>query len=188
MTAFNNLVERALTLSTQAHNGQCRKTGKFVPYVIHPMHMALIASRWGQMNPFVIITCLMHDVVEDCPGWSLGRMATEFGGHGPQIAGYVAELTEDKSLSWEERKAECVHRVPFMTDVALHAKAADCMHNMSSLIEALTNGEDVWRHFKRGPAVTIHHYRELTDALCQRVGVNVAEDLQATVGALERYV
>ena len=96
---YSPLVEKALGIALAAHDGQLRKAST-EPYIVHPLHVALILARWGQEDD-VIVSGLLHDVVEDCDGWDLARVEREFGRH---IAHVVGELTEDKSKSWEERK------------------------------------------------------------------------------------
>jgi (p)ppGpp synthase/HD superfamily hydrolase len=60
---YSRPVDRALGLAAIVHRSQTRK-GTAVPYVIHPFHVALILSRHGLGEQFVI-AALLHDVLED---------------------------------------------------------------------------------------------------------------------------
>jgi (p)ppGpp synthase/HD superfamily hydrolase len=68
----NNMstVERALAIAREAHQGQVDKAG--APYVGHPVRVAH-ACVSGDAK----IVALLHDVVEDCDGWSFERLRAE---------------------------------------------------------------------------------------------------------------
>ena len=121
---YSPVVEKALGIALAAHDGQLRKASS-EPYIVHPLHVALILARWGQDDD-VIVAGLLHDVVEDCDGWDLARVEREFGHH---IAHVVGELTEDKSKTWEERKRAGIAKVPHMSPQAATVKSADKLHN-----------------------------------------------------------
>ena len=75
-----------------AHEGQTRK-GSSTPYIVHPLHVATMLARAGA-DEETIQAGVLHDVVEDCEGWTLERLEDEFG---PRVREIVAHLTEDKS-------------------------------------------------------------------------------------------
>jgi GTP pyrophosphokinase len=63
MAIFTGRVERAIALAIRAHEGQSRKDGQ-LPYVVHPVTVALILSRYTG-DEDTIIAGLLHDVLED---------------------------------------------------------------------------------------------------------------------------
>src|SRR5688500_4811132 len=107
---FSTSIERALRAAIAAHAGQIRKGLTPAPYIVHPLHVAMMLARWNQ-DESVILAGLLHDAVEDNPTWTLQRVAEQFGAH---VAGIVGELTEDKSRSWEERKRAGIDVVPHL--------------------------------------------------------------------------
>lgn len=166
---FSSSVERALRLCAQAHAGQTRKGSDSAPYALHPMHMALMLARWGERDE-VLIAALLHDVVEDCPGWTLQRIEAEFDA---AIAAVVSELTEDKSQSWDQRKARQVELVPTLSLSALKIKAADKLHNLATLADDLEQARDpqsVWANFHGGRERTLRKSRLLVEAIGSRLG------------------
>lgn len=168
-----------------AHAGQTRKGGEDVPYAVHPVHMALILTRFGARNALVQ-GALLHDVVEDCEGWDTPRIESEFGS---EVAAIVADLTEDKSMTWAERKQWAVDHIPDMSDDAVTVKAADKLHNLESLCQALLQAAsvaDVWAHFKGGRDDTILMDRSLVSALAERVGGPLAIELSNAFAEVER--
>ena len=70
---FSAGVEAALRASLLAHEGQTRK-GDATPYITHPFHVALLLARSGA-DDVTIQAGLLHDVVEDCEGWTPERVA-----------------------------------------------------------------------------------------------------------------
>ncbi len=58
----STLLEQAFTLASDAHEGQCRKSGE--PYIVHPILVAsIVAELTG--DEAMVIAALLHDVVED---------------------------------------------------------------------------------------------------------------------------
>jgi (p)ppGpp synthase/HD superfamily hydrolase len=176
-------VERALAVALEAHAGQTRK-GSRAPYAIHPLHVALIAARWG-CDDETLQAALLHDVVEDCPEWPAERLRAEFG---PAVAAIVLELTEDKRRSWEERKERAIAAVPTLSERACVVKAADKLHNLATLVEALEHASDrdvVWSRFNGGRARTLAKDRRLVAALARRLPAASARELEQSLAALE---
>jgi (p)ppGpp synthase/HD superfamily hydrolase len=60
-------LERAIAIAAEAHTGQVDKAG--APYVLHPLRMLLSLSSNDER-----IVAVLHDVCEDCPGWTLHRL------------------------------------------------------------------------------------------------------------------
>ncbi len=181
---FSPEIERALHVAQDAHAGQTRKGGG-KPYVVHPMHVALLLARAGA-DEVTIQAGLLHDVVEDCDDWTLTRLEDEFGG---DVRAIVSELTEDKSKTWLERKQTAVDHVPEMTQAAVTIKAADKLHNLSSLVADLRAAEDpadIWRHFTAEPAQTLTMARLLVEALARRVDRSLSGPLLGALETLEQ--
>lgn len=156
---YSAATERAVRAALAAHDGQTRK-GSDTPYVSHPIHVALLLARAGA-DETTIQAGVLHDVVEDCDDWTCERVSAEFG---QGVAAIVDELTEDKGKTWEERKRYAADHVPDMRIEAVLVKAADKLHNLSSLLhdlQAAEAPEDVWEHFNRGPEQTLALAREL---------------------------
>lgn len=179
---FSQAVEQALRAALDAHGGQLRRTLEPTPYVVHPLHVALILARWG-LDDDVLVAALLHDVAEDSPDWPLARIEAQFGHHVERL---VAELTEDKSKSWDERKRIGVERVAHMSPLAATIKAADKLHNLQTLVFELRTqpADEVWSRFRGGREKTLAMSAELVEALAKRVEPRVAKSLRAALRAL----
>ncbi len=181
---FSSGIERALRVALEAHAGQTRKTADACPYVVHPLHVAIMLARFG-LEEETIEAGVLHDVVEDCPGWTIERIESEFG---PRVAAIVGELTEDKSRSWDERKQWAIDHVPHMSPQAASVKAADKLHNLHSLLAELRATPDhdkVWSKFRGGREKTLKMSRALVDALSARIEPRLSRALNAVMKSLE---
>jgi guanosine-3',5'-bis(diphosphate) 3'-pyrophosphohydrolase len=126
------LLEKAFHRATDAHKDQMRESGE--PYMIHPLHVAMILADM-QMDMVCLITGLLHDTVEDT-SLSLEQIKKEFG---PEVAGCVdgvTKLSKLKLYSREERQAESVRKMllAMVNDIrVIIVKLADRLHNMRTL-------------------------------------------------------
>ncbi len=65
---MKKLLEKAIRIATQAHRGQKDKFGK--PYILHPLRVMGRVETKEQK-----IVAVLHDVVEDCDGWTFAVLA-----------------------------------------------------------------------------------------------------------------
>lgn len=187
---YHPAVERALRVAFEAHGDQTRK-GAPIPYVSHPVHVALLLARAGA-DHVTLQAAILHDVVEDCEGWDPEHIAERFG---DEVAAVVAHLTEAKGRSWEERKQAGVDHVAHMDLRAVMVKAADKTHNLRCLAASLDEAQDpaeAWRPFTRGPAQTLDMAERLVDALTARLSAlggppALVRDLRAALDAVLRH-
>jgi (p)ppGpp synthase/HD superfamily hydrolase len=63
-------LERAIVIAAEAHAGMTDKAG--APYILHPLRLMLALSETNDR-----IVAVLHDVVEDCDGWTLDRIRAE---------------------------------------------------------------------------------------------------------------
>lgn len=124
------LLARAFRYAAAKHAGQMRKGEAKEPYINHPAEVAeLVAEATGGADPDLVVAALLHDVVEDTPTPN-AEIATEFGA---DVAGLVAEVTDDKSLPQAERKRLQVEHAPGLTLRAKVLKLADKTSNLRAL-------------------------------------------------------
>jgi hypothetical protein len=58
------------SITAEGHSGQTDKAG--APYVLHPLRVMLSVTTNEER-----IVAVLHDLVEDCPGWSFERLREE---------------------------------------------------------------------------------------------------------------
>jgi myo-inositol-1(or 4)-monophosphatase len=184
---YSPAIEKALRVAVEAHGGQDRKGTESCPYSVHPVHVALMLARLG-MDDEVIQAALLHDVLEDCEGWSVERMTAEFGARVTKI---VTELTEDKSRSWDERKRHGIEHMAHVSADAAAVKAVDQLHNLESLRDSLNVAADpdrVWSRFTGGRERTVRMWGELVTATEKRVSPALGRALRKSYEALRELV
>ena len=130
MNTINNLLHAA-SFAAQRHTGQTRKGERGEPYINHPLEVAnLIANIGGVNDVEILMAAILHDTVEDC-----GVTGEEISLHfGETVAGYVLEVTDDKSLPKEERKRLQIEKTPAKSRRAKLLKVADKTSNLRGLI------------------------------------------------------
>jgi (p)ppGpp synthase/HD superfamily hydrolase len=183
---FSEGIERAILAALEAHAGQRRKGGERPPYAVHPLHVALLLARFGAGDE-LIQAGLLHDVVEDSAVWTSARVEEEFG---ERVAGVVAELSEDKSRSWDERKRAAIEEAPRLSEGAALVKACDQLHNLCTLLaelEAAERPEAVWTQFRGGRERTLEMARGLLEALGGRIPAPLSRELGGVLEALEAH-
>lgn len=122
---------QAIELALRHHKGQYRK-GTEDPYIIHPMHVALIVTTVKKSkNRFLLgAACFLHDVPEDT-NMKLDDIALVFG---HQLASIVEELTNDEKEL--ERLGKALYlgiKMVGMSSYALVIKLADRYCNLLDL-------------------------------------------------------
>src|SRR5690242_3521732 len=102
-------VLRAADAAARWHVDQRRKGAAREPYVNHLLEVAsLVAEATGGADPDLVVAALLHDAMED-QGVSRELIAAEYGA---DVAGLVAEVTDDKALPKAERKRLQVEHAP----------------------------------------------------------------------------
>ncbi|MBR0851872.1 GTP pyrophosphokinase [Bradyrhizobium diazoefficiens] len=91
MQAMSTL-ERAIVIAAEAHSGMKDKAG--APYILHPLRMMI-----GLASPDERIVAILHDVCEDCPGWTLDRLRAE--GFSDDIVNALDSVTKREGEDYE---------------------------------------------------------------------------------------
>lgn len=155
------LIDYAIYFATKAHNGQKRKSEKDVDMIFHPFTVGMILQRAGASTPCVIAG-ILHDVVEDTK-YTIDDIEKEFG---PEIKKIVAEVSENKSLEWKERKVEAINTIKTASLEGKLVECADKINNLECLYELyIEQGETVWNSFKKPKEEQKWYYTNMYDAV-----------------------
>lgn len=96
----NTIVFEAVAFAARAHRHQLRKD-KETPYVSHVFRVCLVLRQvFGVDDPRILATALLHDTIEDTTT-DCDDLIERFG---PQVAGWVAALSMDMRLPYDERE------------------------------------------------------------------------------------
>lgn len=112
-----------------AHVGQRRKGGQ--PYYMHPIAVMEILQSYGVVAQEILAGALLHDVLEDCPGYTttdIARVANM------KVAHIVEELTriDPPEASWLDKAASLNKKAKTFSREASYIKLADRLHNVGT--------------------------------------------------------
>lgn len=139
--AVQRILEAA-RFAAEKHAQQKRKGASGEPYVNHLLEVAqLIAGSSDDLDTELVMAGLLHDTVEDT-GVTPQELEQRFG---KDVAGLVAEVTDDKSLPKETRKSLQVQNAPAKSQRGQTLKLADKISNLRSLLANPPVGWDLAR-------------------------------------------
>ncbi len=128
------IIRKAFNVANEAHKGMRRRSGE--PYILHPLHVALICVEQLGLGTKSIVSALLHDVVEDTD-YTIEDIKALFG---DKVAMIVSGLTKIKGMlrksNVESEQAENFKRLilTLSEDVrVILVKMADRLHNMRTL-------------------------------------------------------
>jgi hypothetical protein len=190
-------IRQALDIAGIAHDGAFRK-GTDIPYIHHPVAVALILETYGYPEPLVAAG-LLHDTVEDTR-WGnpevQQRLSRTTGGRlpspaeplafrsafcaylqeafGRDVFDLVAAVTEKKNdgglpADWLQRKKDQLDRLAHARPDEAALKAADAVHNIEATSRDIEAlGLGVLDRFRGGPLV-VWHYSTLASLAARRM-------------------
>ena len=132
-------LQRAIEIAVEAHKGQLDKAGNL--YVLHPLRVMMSLDTEDEK-----IVGVLHDVVEDCGGWSWERLkdqgcsdeiiaALQSVSKTPEEEAEYRSLPDDKKLG---HYLEFIQRAK-MNKIGRNVKAADIRDNLDiSRIDDIT--------------------------------------------------
>lgn len=149
----------AIIVALGAHAGQVRKGDGEMPYIVHPLEVAIVTAKYTS-DENEIIAALLHDTVEDTDV-SIDEIELNFG---PEVASLVASMTEKKHITdWVERKLENISRLRAHRS-AYVIKSIDALSNMQALLAALElEGSKVWDRFNAPRKIKLSYFRTILD-------------------------
>ncbi|KAI8872782.1 guanosine-3',5'-bis 3'-pyrophosphohydrolase MESH1-like protein [Ramicandelaber brevisporus] len=148
----------ACEFAAEKHRDQRRKNPQAPPYINHPIGVARLLAEAGVSIDTAdgldtLIAAILHDTVEDTDA-TPQEIEREFG---PRVRSIVAEVTDDKSLPYAERKQQQIDKAASKSHQAKLVKLADKLYNLRDLQRSAPVGwpiERVQGYFKWAKAVT----------------------------------
>ena len=168
------MIDQALEFATKAHEGQLRK-GTKRPYIVHPIEVGDIVATMTT-DEEIISAAILHDTIEDCKGVTQELMASLFT---ERVASLVAQESEDKSKSWEERKGATIERLRTAPYEVQMIGLADKLSNMRDINRDYPKvGEEFWNRFRMKDKERIGwYYKGIRDVLKERFsGIEAYEE------------
>ncbi len=187
-------IEQAIKRATELHDGQKRKVSG-MPYIVHPYAVAFLLAHYTE-DEDVIIAGLLHDVLEDVPGYTEDDLIAEFGA---RVTAIVKEVTEDyteaekvdhslRRQGWKERKKKYLANLSDDSHEALLVATADKIHNIRSLIDDYTvHGEATWERLGNKERI-FWFYGETVRIISERLSHPLSEELRKTFDEAKKVV
>lgn len=170
---MENLFNAAVAFAAKAHDGQVRKI-THIPYILHPMEVAIIASTLTA-DEDTLIACILHDTVEDTDV-SADEVEAQFG---KRVRALVSSETEDKmnhlprEASWKLRKEQSIAVLQKTDDTSVKIMwLSDKLANMRSVYASWCQvGDKVFDNFHmKEKAQHAWYYRTILAALSEFAG------------------
>lgn len=156
----NARLNQAIYFAAERHAGQVRK-GTTIPYIVHPMEVMTILEAM-KADPDLLIAGVLHDTTEDTDT-TLDEIRILFG---TEVSKLVAEHSEDKSKTWEERKEKEYRDTCEATLRCKKLVLADKLANLRSIYRDYQEfGNELWNRFHAGAEQQAWYYGKMIDAL-----------------------
>lgn len=168
-------VNRAFMFALNVHGGQTRKDGK--PYITHPFSVAMELAKNGA-NDELICAGLLHDTIED-GGVTPDELKREFG---EEVLRLVLFDTENKKLSWKERKDATLLALENCDRKCAMLICADKLSNIRDLADGLKDeGKSFWNKFKYGRDRQEWLFCEYVEVLSRLSNLKMYDELKQAV-------
>lgn len=172
---MNDLKIKALKFAGIAHQKDVRKGG--LPYILHPVSVGLKLLENGASDELVAAGFL-HDTIEDA-NVTPETIKQEFG---EEVYRLVMFDTEDKSLSWEERKNATLKALENCDDACAMLVLADKLSNIIDIHESMNrDGDSIWSMFKRGKEKQEWLYNEYIQVFSRFSHLKMYQELKQEV-------
>ncbi|TXB65612.1 HD domain-containing protein [Phaeodactylibacter luteus] len=120
---------KAAVFAAEQHQYQRRAGYDRLPYLNHLLKVAEILARFGETNETLLLAALFHDILEDTPV-TQEELAQHYGAN---VAGIVAELTDDMSLPYAARKELQLANASSLSKEARKIRLADKGANLRDI-------------------------------------------------------
>jgi guanosine-3',5'-bis(diphosphate) 3'-pyrophosphohydrolase len=126
----------AIRFAAAKHRDQRRKDADASPYINHPIEVAEVLARVGEITDLTVLqAAVLHDTIEDT-ATTESELEERFG---PEVARLVREVTDDKSLPKAERKRLQIAHAPQLSPLAKLIKLGDKICNVRDVTHSPPN-------------------------------------------------
>tara|TARA_R110001583_G_scaffold96819_3_gene241388 strand:+ start:96584 stop:97153 length:570 start_codon:yes stop_codon:yes gene_type:complete len=166
------LLLKSVDFAARAHRDQRRKGPAREPYINHPIEVSrLIVECEPATAEDVLCAAILHDVIEDC-GATHGEIAACFN---ENIANIVLEVSDDKALPRDERKAMQIQTAPKLSNDAKLVRLADKIANVGAMLTDTPIGWD------RSQILQYTDWAENVVAPCRSVSQGLSDRFDAII-------
>ena len=165
---------KAIEFAAEKHRDQRRKNSVVSPYINHPIAVANILARIGEVQNYTVLSAaILHDTVEDSDT-TASELSRYFG---EPVSRLVQEVTDDKSLPKAKRKELQIEHAPNLSAGAVLIKLGDKIHNVSEI------ANDPPPHWPLERRVEYVSWAESVIANCPRVNQRLEQEFKTVARA-----
>lgn len=169
----------AAHFSADRHRDQRRKGVRDTPYINHPLEVAERIVRVGGVDDLdVLIAAVLHDTVEDTET-TIQEIEDHFGA---TVAGLVLEVTDDRTLTWQQRKRQEIDHAPKLTPGAKLIKLSD---KTSNVADTAHNPPSAWSRQRMRDYL---EFASLVAAGCRGVNPALDAEFDRTLAAARQHI
>lgn len=127
----DSLLLAAIKYASEKHMLQRRKGCSDIPYINHTIRVAYILQETGkESDPVLLSAAVLHDVLEDTDATDV-QLAELFG---EEVSLIVKEVTDDMTLTYDDRKRFQIKKAPTLSNKAKLIKIADKISNIQDIL------------------------------------------------------
>lgn len=183
-------IQKAINYASRLHAKQIRKGDKDLPYVSHCFTTAWILNEYTR-DEDIIVAGLLHDVLEDVPGYGYEKLKKDFG---QRVAKIVKGVSEDKDPNkkedekpWIERKQDYLDHLKKDSKESMMVSTADKIHNLQSMRDAYREqGEKLWKNFNSPADKKLWFYEEVYKIVKGKLRNKIVEELNKQIKGAKR--
>lgn len=155
------------------------------PAANHSIGVAAILSKYNVSEQNIIVW-LLHDVIEDVENWEI-KLREQW--YSDQVISLVKELSENKNLSWKERKMQYLEHLKWASSDIKIISAADKLYNTRSFLDDYLIEQDaMWNKFNAGKDEQIQLLKNYITALKSNFSHPIIDELEQVIKRLLRMV
>jgi hypothetical protein len=141
-----NQLAAAYTLAQRVHREQWRKVASgssAVPYIVHPLRVGIIvAEEWNRTESPTLVTCLLHDVLEDVPEQGRAQLSEEIRDlAGKEVEDAVWTLTRPAPASGEVKATRDARYFSELRSAPEWVRLIKCADRVDNLRDARAWGD-----------------------------------------------
>ena len=160
VVSANVKVHEAIEFASKAHSGQ-KLHGSDADFITHSLEVLSILTSM-EAEPDVKIAGVLHDVIE-YTDVTKDDIIAKFG---PNVAQIVADLSEDKALTWRYRKQLLINKLHLSTREVKMIIIADVVAHLRRIYADYSrDGDKIWEKFYYSREDLSWYFSEIQDAL-----------------------
>ena len=173
--AYTQALDTAIQLAAHLHRNQTRNDNNHTPYISHLMSVAMLLQS-VQADEDTIVAGLMHDSLEDVPGYTYEKLVTDTNVRVAEIVRHVTEPLDankktDEQLPWLSRKERYLEVLRSGDRESAMVSAADKIHNTESFIRDVTReGELFSRRFGSSVRNRVWFHTQVLGIVSEKLG------------------